>query len=69
MRLPCAVSSDGLTSWTQDSSAIHSRTDFTWTETEIRSPSVYLEGTTLNFWYAGHKSGVTMGIGYSTCEL
>ena len=67
-KLHHARSSDGLTLWVHDSSEIFDRGDSAWTSTEIRSPSLYLEGSNLLLWYAGH-SGITLGIGVATCDL
>lgn len=61
-------SSDGITSWTNDSSDIHDRSDFSWTSDEIRAPSVLYKDGMIKMWYAGH-SGVTLGIGISSCSL
>lgn len=68
LRLHHAVSDDGITGWTQDTSAIFANTNFTWTSNEIRSPALLLEGNNLMLWFAG-DNGTTLGIGYATCGL
>ncbi len=72
VELNYSYSSDGLTSWTHSPTGIYSRTDFTWADEEVRAPSVYLEGTTLHFWFAGHSlipAPYTLAIGHATCDL
>lgn len=75
IKLHHALSANGISSWTQDSTFIFERSEFAWTSEEIRSPAVYLEGNKLHMWFAGHNSyGVgdplfIMGIGYSLCQL
>lgn len=73
LKLHHAVSSDGITGWTHDSSAIFSNSSFSWTNEEIRSPSVLLDGTTLHMWFAGTQSAVgvapTLNIGHAQCGL
>ena len=68
LRIHHAVSSDGITGWTQDSTAIFRNTDFTWTSNEVRSPAVLLDGTSLHMWFAG-DDGATLGIGEAKCAL
>lgn len=62
-----AVSADGLT-WTEDSAPIFTRSDFIWTDREIRSPFVLLDGSTLKMWFAGDDVilNALWGIGYAT---
>jgi len=72
LRLHHALSPDGVTGWVQDSAAIRSNTDFTWTATEIRSPSALLDGSVLRLYFAGdYVSGSTFdfGIGMMNCDL
>jgi predicted GH43/DUF377 family glycosyl hydrolase len=74
VKLHHAVSDNGVTAWTQDATALFDRSQFSWTAEEIRSPAVYLEGTTLGLWFAGHNSTAipstfVMGIGFATCAL
>lgn len=73
LRLHHAVSADGKTNWTQDSSAIYSSTDFAWTNEEIRSPSILLDGTALHLWFAGTEtgggSGTVLNVGHARCDL
>jgi hypothetical protein len=67
-----AYSADGRTGWTQDTAPIRRLTDFTWTQREIRSPDVLLDGTTLRLYFAGDNLGATgnpWGIGQMTCSL
>lgn len=64
-----ASSSDGLTNWVQDSSEIFDKSEYSFTGTEIRSPSALLDGKTLMLWFAGHTDVTDLGIGYSTCSL
>ena len=68
LRIHHASSADGITGWTQDSSAIFSQSDFTWTSAQIRSPSALLDGTSLFLWFAG-DNGATLAIGESKCAL
>ena len=68
LRIHHASSADGITGWTHDSSAIFSQSDFTWTSTQIRSPSALLDGTSLFLWFAGDDAS-TLGIGASKCVL
>lgn len=68
LRLHYAKSGDGVSQWTQASAAIFSNSSFSWTSNEIRSPSLFLDGTTLKMWFAG-DNGTTLGIGYSSCSL
>lgn len=49
-----ALSSDGETSWVQDSEALLERSDYSWTEEEIRSPSALLYDGKLYLYFAGH---------------
>ena len=63
-----AVSEDGQTNWTTDTSSIHLREDFVWTEAEIRAPACLLVGSDLLLYYAGHRE-LELGIGLSTCKL
>lgn len=69
VKLHHAVSDDGIAGWIQDSTEIYDHSEFSWTATEIRSPSILLNNTTLMFWFAGHSSVADLGIGYSTCAL
>jgi len=68
LKIHHASSSDGISNWTQDSSAIFTNTDFSWTSAQIRSPTVLLDGTTLHLWFAG-DDGAKLGIGESKCAL
>ncbi len=67
-KLHHAVSSSGITAWTQDATHIIDKSDAGWTSVEVRSPAIYLEGTSLTMWYAGH-TGLTLGMGLATCAL
>lgn len=69
VRLHHAVSDNGVSGWTQDSTAIYDRSAFVWTADEIRSPAAYLNGTNLMFWFAGNSNVNDLGIGYSPCDL
>jgi hypothetical protein len=66
-----AYSADGLGGWTQDPAPIRRLTDFAWTAREIRSPGVFLDGTTLRLYFAGDDLFNTnaWGIGQMTCSL
>jgi hypothetical protein len=44
------------------------KSDAGWTSVEVRSPAIFLEGTSLTMWYAGH-TGLTLGMGMATCAL
>ena len=63
-----AFSSDGENNWTNDTSDIFERSDFSWTADEIRSPSAVLVGTTLKLFFASN-AGTDLGIGVANCEL
>ena len=67
-KLHHAVSSNGITVWSQDPTHLIDKNDAGWTSVEVRSPAIYLEGTSLTMWYAGH-TGLTLGIGLATCAL
>lgn len=64
-----ASSSNGLTNWTHDSSEIFDKSIFSFTGTEIRSPSALLDGKNLMLWFAGHTDINDLGIGFATCGL
>lgn len=70
-----ASSSDGKTSWTQDSTYIFDRSEFNpWADESLRSPSALIVGKSISLYFAGNgdTSGfpnVTMGIGLSKCSL
>lgn len=68
LKLHHAVSADGVSSWNQDTSGIFSNSDFSWTSNEIRSPSMFLDGSNLHMWFAGDNSSV-LGIGKAICPL
>lgn len=68
LKIHHASSSDGINNWTQDSSPIFTNTDFGWTSSQIRSPTVLLDGTTLYLWFAGDDNS-TLGIGEAKCAL
>jgi sucrose-6-phosphate hydrolase SacC (GH32 family) len=68
-RLHHAISGDGITGWTQDSSPIYSNSSFIWTGDEIRAPSVLLDGTSLYMWFAGSTATPTLSIGQAKCAL
>lgn len=70
-KLHHAYSSDGVTGWTQDSSPIKSKSDFSWTTREIRSPAAFLDGTVLRLYFAGDSLYFTnqFGIGMMRCDL
>lgn len=76
-----AKSMNGGTQFVQDDLAVMRRGQHAWLETEVRSPSLLLEGDTLKMWYAGHGEmsrvmhdmlkvgkGNLFGIGYATIE-
>lgn len=75
VKLHRAVSSDGMSGWIHDSEEIFDRSEFNpWADRDLRSPSLLLSGTTLNFWFAGNGDtsnfpNVDMGIGLARCEL
>jgi len=77
-----AKSTDGISSWVQDSTSIFDRSQFTWTTEEVRSPSVLLDGTQLRMWFAGHRLAnspmnpsdsqgaiTNYGVGFANCSL
>jgi len=66
VRIHHASSSDGISNWTQDRSPIFKRSNFNWTSSQIRSPTVLLDGTTLYLWFAGDNNS-TLGIGEAKC--
>ena len=63
-----AVSEDGQTNWTTQTTSIHKREDFLWTEAEIRAPATLLVGSDLKLYFAGHQE-LNLGIGLSSCKL
>jgi len=73
LKIHHAVSDNGVTGWKQDAIAIFDHLDIPWTTEEIRSPAVYLDGSSLKMWFAGHTNpkarDFIMGIGYAVCEL
>jgi len=72
LRLHHAWSPDGVSGWTQDSTAIRANTDFAWTSREIRSPSALLDGSVLRLYFAGDYlsgSAFDFGIGMMSCDL
>ncbi len=63
-----AVSENGINGWQQDDKEIIDFTESVWTQTEVRSPAIYLNQGKLLLWYAGHKlSPTALGIGMATC--
>jgi len=71
VQLQHAVSADGLTGWTLDSSPIRSMGNPAWTAAEIRSPDALLDGSTLRLYFAGTESTVYpygLDIGMMTCN-
>jgi len=63
-----AVSTDGITNFTQDNQAIFDRSMFTFTKDEVQSPSPLLDGTNLKLYFSGH-TGLDLSIGLSNCDL
>lgn len=63
-----SYSTNGQSSWTDDSENIHERSDFSWSADEIRSPSVIFKDGIIEMWFAGNN-GLNLGIGYSKCSL
>lgn len=68
VKLYHASSDDGVSSWTSDTESIFDRSDFVWTSSEIRAPSVLLRNGVIKMWFAGN-SGLTLGIGLAECNL
>jgi predicted GH43/DUF377 family glycosyl hydrolase len=68
IRVHHASSANGVSGWTQDSAAIYSKSDFTWTSSEIAAPAPLIDGTNLLLWFAGNN-GTALGIGLSQCSL
>ncbi|MGA7593658.1 MAG: family 43 glycosylhydrolase [Gallionella sp.] len=68
LKLHHASSSDGIANWTQDNSPIYTNTDFSWTSSQIRSPTALQDGNAIYLWFAG-DDGTTLGIGRSKCAL
>lgn len=64
-----AVSGNGISGWSQDSSALFDRSDFSWTELEIRSPAAYFDGSKIKLWFAGHDKKNNLGIGSAVRAL
>lgn len=66
-----AYSADGKSAWGFDLESIYERADFLWTQREIRSPALLLEGGSLRLWFAGDnvfENPESFGIGYSICQ-
>jgi len=66
-----ALSPDGLTGWLQDPAPLRRKADFIWTQRELRSPAVLLDGTLLRLYFAGDDvlANGLWGIGQMTCSL
>lgn len=70
-----ASSSDGITSWTQDSANIFDRSEFSpWADVDLRAPAALLDGKILRLYFAGNGDtsafpNVQMGIGLAKCTL
>lgn len=72
VELNFSYSEDGLTNWTRSPAGIFDINDFSWADEEVRSPAVFLDGTILHFWFAGHSlvpAPFTLGIGHAACDL
>ncbi len=63
-----AVSSDGISNWAQDSSAVFNDKQFAWSYDEIRAPTLLLDGTQLLMWLGG-TAGTTLSVGLANCAL
>lgn len=67
-----AYSSNGITNFKQHTETIHEKSDFWWTNNEIRSPFPIIDDNKLKLYFAGHvtsSSDYTLGIGLSECDL
>ncbi len=64
-----AVSSNGESGWVSDSEAIFDKSEFTWTASQIRSPSVLVDGSQTFLWFAGDAGVNSLGIGLAKCNL
>jgi len=62
-----AVSSNGRTGWVQDKAPLFTRSDFSWTRDEIRSPTAIAGKDGVYLWFAGH-SKFNLGIGLARCN-
>ncbi len=61
-----ASSADGYT-WVEDSNSIYTRSSFSWTAREIRSPTAINDGGMIKLWFAGddYLDNAVWGIGYA----
>jgi predicted GH43/DUF377 family glycosyl hydrolase len=67
-----AVSTDGVTGWTHDSTSIMDRPS--WADDQINGPSVLVDGNKMYMWWGGQGNisafpNINMGIGLSVCPL
>lgn len=70
--LTFAYSPNGKDDFEQQEEYIFETNDFWWSQSEIRSPSVYKNGRDIHLWYAGHQTRgltTTLGVGSATCRL
>lgn len=68
LRLHHAVSTDGINAWIQDQSATLGTSQFNWASREVRAPAVFLEGSSLHYWF-GADQGSILSIGKGRCNL
>lgn len=65
-----AYSVDGETSWVQDSTHIIEKTDLTWHNDDLISPTALYDNKKVYLWYGGNQGGLdNLGIGLSICNL
>ena len=62
VKLHHAYSTDGETDWIQDASALLVKENFTWTASEIRSPSALVYNNRLYMYFAGHVLTPTINL-------
>lgn len=68
LRIHHASSVNGVSAWELDSSSIFSESNFSWASNEIRAPTAYLDGTSVQLWFAG-DNGSVLSIGQAACDL
>ena len=73
-KLHRAVSTDGLSGWVHDNTALLNKSQFSWADDQINGPAVLLDGTNLFLWFGGQGNlaafpNINMGIGLAICPL
>jgi len=65
-----AYSADGETGWVQDSNFILNKSEETWHNYDLISPSALYDDGKVYLWYGGNQGSLdTLGVGLSICDL